>query len=153
MVATSGSRLISENAIETLKTQLLPMASVITPNIPEAEVLAEMEIRSEKDMVEAAKKINEMYHCAVLCKGGHSLNDANDLLYQNGKATWFRGKRINNPNTHGTGCTYPAQSPPILQKDTPWKNPFIVRKSISAVHWPPCWIWGKEADRWIMGLR
>ena len=66
MVATSGSRLISENAIETLKTQLLPMASVITPNIPEAEVLAEMEIRSEKDMVEAAKKINEMYHCAVL---------------------------------------------------------------------------------------
>ena len=87
MVATSGSRLISENAIETLKTQLLPMASVITPNIPEAEVLAEMEIRSEKDMVEAAKKINEMYHCAVLCKGGHSLNDANDLLYQNGKAT------------------------------------------------------------------
>lgn len=105
MVATSGSRLISENAIETLKTQLLPMAAVITPNIPEAEVLAEMEIRSEKDMVEAAKKINEMYHCAVLCKGGHSLNDANDLLYQNGKATWFRGKRINNPNTHGTGCT------------------------------------------------
>ena len=80
MVATSGSRLISENAIETLKTQLLPMASVITPNIPEAEVLAEMEIRSEKDMVEAAKKINEMYHCAVLCKGGHSLNDANESL-------------------------------------------------------------------------
>ena len=105
MVATSGSRLISENAIETLKTQLLPMASVITPNIPEAEVLAEMEIRSEKDMVEAAKKINEMYHCAVLCKGGHSLNDATDLLYQNDIATWFRGKRINNPNTHGTGCT------------------------------------------------
>ena len=105
MIATSGSRLISETAIDTLKTQLLPMAAVITPNIPEAEVLAEMEIRSEEDMVEAAKKIHEMYHCAVLCKGGHSLNDANDLLYQNGKATWFHGKRINNPNTHGTGCT------------------------------------------------
>ena len=105
MVATSGARLISEDAISTLKSKLLPLATVITPNIPEAEVLAEMEIRSEKDMVEAAKKINEMYHCAVLCKGGHSLNDANDLLYQNGKATWFRGKRINNPNTHGTGCT------------------------------------------------
>ena len=81
------------------------MAAVITPNIPEAEVLAEMEIRSEDDMVEAAKKIHAMYHCAVLCKGGHSLNDANDLLYQDGKATWFHGKRINNPNTHGTGCT------------------------------------------------
>ena len=105
IVATSGARLISEDAISTLKSKLLPLATVITPNIPEAEVLAEMEIRSEKDMVEAAKKINEMYHCAVLCKGGHSLNDANALLYQNGKATWFRGKRINNPNTHGTGCT------------------------------------------------
>ncbi len=100
MVATSGSRLISETAIDTLKTQLLPMATVITPNIPEAEVLAEMEIRSEDDMVEAAKKIHEMYHCAVLCKGGHSLNDANDLLYQDGETTWFHGKRINNPNTH-----------------------------------------------------
>ena len=105
MVATSGSRLISETAIDTLKTQLLPMATVITPNIPEAEVLAEMEIRSEDDMVEAAKKIHEMYHCAVLCKGGHSLNDANDPLYQDGETTWFHGKRINNPNTHGTGCT------------------------------------------------
>ena len=105
MVATSGSRLISETAIDTLKTQLLPMATVITPNIPEAEVLAEMEIRSEDDMVEAAKKIHEMYHCAVLCKGGHSLNDANDLLYQDGEATWFHGKRIDNPNPHGTGCT------------------------------------------------
>ena len=106
MVATSGSRLISETAIDTLKTQLLPMATVITPNIPEAEVLAEMEIRSEDDMVEAAKKIHEMYHCAVLCKGGHSLNDANDLLWQKDKEpVWFHGKRINNPNTHGTGCT------------------------------------------------
>ena len=105
MVATSGSWLLKEDAISCLTEMLLPLATLITPNIPEAEVLAEMEIRSEKDMVEAAKKINEMYHCAVLCKGGHSLNDANDLLYQNGKATWFRGKRINNPNTHGTGCT------------------------------------------------
>ena len=105
MVATSGSRLISESAIETLRTYLLPMATVITPNIPEAEVLAEMEIKSEEDMVEAAKKINEKYHCAVLCKGGHSLNDANDLLYQDGYAKWFHGKRIDNPNTHGTGCT------------------------------------------------
>ena len=92
MVATSGARLISEEAIDALKSCLLPMATVLTPNIPEAEVLAEMEIRSEKDMVEAAKKIHEMYHCAVLCKGGHSLNDANDLLYQDGETTWFLNK-------------------------------------------------------------
>ncbi len=105
MVATSGARLISEDAIDTLKEYLIPLATVVTPNIPEAEVLAAMSIRDEEDMVEAAKKISDTYHCAVLLKGGHSINDANDLLYQNGTYRWFKGKRINNPNTHGTGCT------------------------------------------------
>lgn len=153
MVATSGSRLISENAIETLKTQLLPMASVITPNIPEAEVLAEMEIRSEKDMVEAAKKINEMYHCAVLCKGGHSLNDANDLLYQNGKATWFRGKRINNPNTHGTGCTLSSAIASNLAKGYSLEESIHRAKEYISGALAAMLDLGKEADRWIMGLR
>ncbi len=78
MVATSGDRLISEDAIETLKEELLPMACVITPNIPEAEILAGMKI---------------------------AINDANDYLYDHGTGTWFTGRRINNPNTHGTGCT------------------------------------------------
>ena len=105
MVATSGAKLISEEAIGTLKKRLLPIASVLTPNIPEAEVLAEMEIHSADDMIEAAKEISDTYHCAVLCKGGHKLNDANDLLYRDGDYRWFNGKRIDNPNTHGTGCT------------------------------------------------
>ena len=105
MVATSGAKLISDEAIGTLKQRLLPIASVLTPNIPEAEVLAEMEIHTAEDMIEAAKKISDRYHCAVLCKGGHKLNDANDLLYRNGSYRWFEGKRIDNPNTHGTGCT------------------------------------------------
>lgn len=105
MVATSGARLISEDAIDTLKEYLIPLATVVTPNIPEAEVLADMSIRDEENMVEAAKKIGDTYHCAVLLKGGHSINDANDLLYQDGTYRWFKGKRINNPNTHGTGCT------------------------------------------------
>ena len=105
MVATSGARLIEEEAIHVLKERLLPIAEVITPNIPEAEVLAEMKIQSEKDMEEAAKIIGQKYGCAVLCKGGHQINDANDLLYQNGVLTWFKGRRIDNPNTHGTGCT------------------------------------------------
>ncbi len=105
MVATSGARLINEDAIAALKSELLPIAAVITPNIPEAEVLAEMPIRCEEDMITAAKKIGEEYGCAVLCKGGHSLNDANDLLYQDGACRWFNGKRVDNPNTHGTGCT------------------------------------------------
>ena len=105
MVATSGSKLISDEAIATLKEYLLPMALVLTPNIPEAEVLSGMTIQSADDMIEAARVISETYHCAVLCKGGHQLNDANDLLYRNGSYQWFHGKRIENPNTHGTGCT------------------------------------------------
>ena len=105
MVATSGSKLISDEAISTLKEQLLPMAFVLTPNIPEAEVLSGMEIKSEDDMIKAAKEISEAYHCAVLCKGGHQISDANDLLYRDGSYKWFYGKRIDNPNTHGTGCT------------------------------------------------
>ena len=105
MVATSGAKLISDDAIGTLKEVLFPMASVLTPNIPEAEVLSGMDIRSEEDMIEAARRISESYQCAVLCKGGHQLNDANDLLYGDGGYKWFHGKRIDNPNTHGTGCT------------------------------------------------
>ena len=105
MIATSGSKLISDDAIETLKTCLMPLSSILTPNIPEAEVLAEMKVETEEEMILAAKKISETFHCAVLCKGGHQLNDANDLLYRDGEYKWFHGKRIQNPNTHGTGCT------------------------------------------------
>jgi hydroxymethylpyrimidine/phosphomethylpyrimidine kinase len=105
MVATSGAKLINDDAISTLKNELLPLATVITPNISEAEVLSEISIHNEDDMVKAAKIINEKYSCAVLCKGGHSINDANDLLFENGNYQWFKSTRIDNPNTHGTGCT------------------------------------------------
>ncbi len=105
MVATSGAKLISDEAVQALKEYLLPMAAVLTPNVPEAEVLAGIPVKSEGDMETAAEIISETYHCAVLLKGGHQLNDANDLLFRNGTAKWFRGKRIDNPNTHGTGCT------------------------------------------------
>ena len=105
MVATSGSKLISDDAIGTLKSELLPLATIITPNIPEAEVLSGMKVETQEDMIAAAKAINEKYGCAVLCKGGHQINDANDLLYRDGDYKWFNGKRIDNPNTHGTGCT------------------------------------------------
>ena len=105
MVATSGARLISPDAVETLKKELLPLATVLTPNIPEAEILSGRAIADEDEMTDAAKFIGETYGCAVLCKGGHSVSDANDLLYAHGKFEWFRGRRIDNPNTHGTGCT------------------------------------------------
>ena len=105
MVATSGDRLISEDAVAALKEQLLPLATVLTPNIPEAEILSGMTIRNAADMELAARTISERYGCAVLCKGGHQINDADDLLWRDGAGKWFRGRRINNPNTHGTGCT------------------------------------------------
>ena len=105
MVATSGAALLQDGAEETLKQRLLPLAEVVTPNIPEAEILADMTISGPADMEAAARRISAVYHCAVLCKGGHDLNDANDFLWKDGCGYWFRGCRIDNPNTHGTGCT------------------------------------------------
>ncbi len=105
MVATSGSALIKSDAIKTLTLKLLPVATLVTPNIPEAEILSDIKIHDKEAMLKAARHIGERYGCSVLLKGGHNINDANDLLYEKGKNTWFAGKRINNPNTHGTGCT------------------------------------------------
>ena len=117
MVATSGSRLINDCAITILKGDLLPIADIITPNIPEAEVLSGIFIQTENDMIAAAKIISDTYNCAVLCKGGHNVNDANDLLYENGKYKWFNSKHIDNPNTHGTGCTLSSAIAANLAKD------------------------------------
>ena len=105
MVATSGAKLLRDDAVEALCRELLPLAAVLTPNIPEAEILSGMTITDAAGMEAAAKLISEKYGCAVLCKGGHKVNDADDLLWRNGSGKWFHGKRINNPNTHGTGCT------------------------------------------------
>lgn len=105
MVATSGSRLIKNDAVTALAEKLFPIATLVTPNILEAEVLTGMKISTKEDMVCAAEKIGTTYGCSVLLKGGHSVNDASDFLYEKGGGTWFEEKRINNPNTHGTGCT------------------------------------------------
>ena len=105
MISTSGSRLLDEDAVGALKELLLPMAAVATPNIPEAQILSEMEIHDEADMVQAARHIQQRYSCSVLIKGGHQINDANDYLQTADHGQWFYGKRIDNPNTHGTGCT------------------------------------------------
>lgn len=105
MAATSGARLIHEDAVAALKNRLLPLADLLTPNIPEAEILSGLSIRCKEDTIRAAKQIHEAYGCAVLCKGGHSRDDADDLLYQEGICRWFYGKQIHTQNTHGTGCT------------------------------------------------
>jgi len=105
MVSTSGSKLLQDDAIETLKKSLFHQAALLTPNIPEASVLTGISIANDADMIKAAEIISKEYGCAVLCKGGHSINDANDLLYHNNMYRWLVGEKINNKNTHGTGCT------------------------------------------------
>ncbi len=105
MVAASGSRLMRTDAVTALVEKLFPIAALVTPNIPEAEVLAEIEIRSAEDMEKAARIIHGRCGCGVLVKGGHSLQEANDLLCRDAECKWFMGRRIDNPNSHGTGCT------------------------------------------------
>ena len=105
MVSTSGHRLMQKEAEETLQKELFPLEEVITPNIPEAEVLTGLKITDADSMELAARAISNEFHISVLLKGGHRIEDANDLLYTDGKTQWLKGERIDNPNTHGTGCT------------------------------------------------
>ena len=105
MAATSGSALMKTDAVDTLARELLPLAALATPNIPEAEVLSGLSIRNREDMEKAAQTISAAFSCPVLLKGGHALCDADDLLCAGGALTWFHGERIDTRNTHGTGCT------------------------------------------------
>lgn len=105
MVSTSGHSLLDNNAQTVLINKLIPMADVITPNIPEAEVLSGLTINSNEMMIQAAVEIAKHYKGNILIKGGHLSEDANDLLYEDGQITWFKEKRIHTDNTHGTGCT------------------------------------------------
>ncbi len=105
MVSTSGSRLMSDGALETLKTKLLPLAAVITPNIPEAECLCGFAVHSTDDMLRAAKAMEKLLKGGILLKGGHLSDSADDLLLCNGEAHWYHSARVSNPNNHGTGCT------------------------------------------------
>lgn len=105
MVATSGSKLLKEDAIEAVKNVLIPIADIITPNVAEAEVLSGIKIESLEDMEESAKIISNMLKGSVLVKGGHIGDDASDLILSESEICWIEGKRIQNDNTHGTGCT------------------------------------------------
>ena len=105
MVSTSGAKLIDDNAVQTLADELLPLAILATPNIPEAEILSGMKILDESGMTQAAEKISTKFGCSVLLKGGHMVNDANDYLFDGESGRWFTGRRIDTQNTHGTGCT------------------------------------------------
>ena len=105
MIATSGAKLIDDDAICALTETLFPIANIITPNIPELEIISDEKISSSEEIENCAAKLFIHYKCAVLAKGGHGLNDANDLLCDEDGFTWFKGKKIDTKNTHGTGCT------------------------------------------------
>jgi hydroxymethylpyrimidine/phosphomethylpyrimidine kinase len=109
MVAKSGDRLLDDDAVHALKRSLLPLARVVTPNVPEAEALAGMTIRSPVDMREAARRIARLKPRAVVVKGGHLAGaDVVDILYEDGEFAEVIGPRVDGPNTHGTGCTFAA---------------------------------------------
>ncbi|MFS0646667.1 bifunctional hydroxymethylpyrimidine kinase/phosphomethylpyrimidine kinase [Siminovitchia sp. 179-K 8D1 HS] len=105
MVSKGGHRLLEETAIHALKTDLFPLASLVTPNIPEAQVLANMKINNEPDMYEACRIIRKLGPKAVLIKGGHLDGDPNDLFYDGESFQLFKGQRVETKNVHGTGCT------------------------------------------------
>ncbi len=109
MVATGGGRLLEEDAIEAVKTLLLPLAKVITPNLDEAAVLWGRAVTTRAEMEACGHELSGEHGCAVLVKGGHLVNDAAaDVLCLAGKATWFETERIPGVRTHGTGCSYSA---------------------------------------------
>lgn len=150
MVASAGSSLIRQDAVQMLIRELLPISTLVTPNIPEAQVLSGMAIKTNEDMITAAKQIGDRYRCAVLLKGGHSVNDANDLLYENGELIWFEGKRIDNPNTHGTGCTLSVRSQPISPGDSPLLKVSKEQRNTSRELWLPCSTWERAVVRLII---
>ena len=128
MVSTSGARLIEEEAAAALKERLFGLAILLTPNIPEAEAISGRAVETPEDMLCAARQISETFGCAVLCKGGHNRNDANDLLYCGGTYEWFRGERVENPNTHGTGCTLSSAIAAYLAKGAELRSAVLQAK-------------------------
>jgi hydroxymethylpyrimidine/phosphomethylpyrimidine kinase len=108
MVAKSGDRLLQPDARAALADRILPLALVVTPNLPEAEVLANMRVAEAEDMEEAARRIHTMGPRYVLVKGGHLKGDATDLLWNGREFTRFTAPRVDSTNTHGTGCTFSA---------------------------------------------
>lgn len=127
MLSSSGSTLVDGKAAEMMKKELFPLAEVLTPNIPEAEVLTGKKIQTREEMERAAEQLSQEYGTAIVLKGGHAKTDANDLLYENGKSIWIEGERMVNPNTHGTGCTFSSAIAAGLAED--WDLETSVRRA------------------------
>ncbi len=119
MVAKSGDRLLLEDAVDALRSRLLPLALMITPNLPEASVLLDRPVEQERDMREAAHDLHILGPRYILLKGGHLPGDAVDLLYDGDQFQEFRASRIPTRHTHGTGCTYASAIAALLARGLP----------------------------------
>lgn len=122
MVSTSGGKLLNDDAIEALMGRLFPLSSIITPNIPEAETICGFEIKNKTEMERAAALLAGKTPGAVLIKGGHLSDSADDLLYCAGEAIWLRGEKFETKNTHGTGCTLSSAIACNLAAELPIKE-------------------------------
>lgn len=116
MIAKSGDKLLQDNAVHALIEKLIPLAHIVTPNIPEAEVLTGEKITSPEDMERACRRILDMGCKTVVVKGGHLMKDAEDVLFDGKKFYHLKTKRIRSRNTHGTGCTFSAAITSYLAK-------------------------------------
>ena len=128
MVSTSGARLLSEDAQYALVERLLPLSRVVTPNIPEAEALSGRPVRDRDGMRRAAQELYARHGVAVLIKGGHLPDCADDLLYDNGEESWICAGRVDNPNTHGTGCTLSSAVAAFLAHGLPLDEAVVCAK-------------------------
>lgn len=147
MVATSGAKLIDDDAVETLKAELFPLADVLTPNIPETELLTGQKIVTEEDRIAAARELSERYSCAVLCKGGHSFHDAETFCTGMEKHTGSMESGLPIRTRTGPAAPYPLPLRPISQRAILWMRQSAGQRSTSAERSPTCWIWEPEAAR------
>ena len=151
MAATSGARLIDEEAIATLKERLLPLAMLITPNIPEAQILSEMEIHDEADMVQAARHIQQRYSCSVLIKGIRSMMPMT-ICRRRTTGSGSMASALTIPIPTALAARSPAPSRPIWPRDSRWMKRYGEPRSISAARSERCLTWARGADRWITPL-
>ena len=130
MIATSGARLMKREALELLIRKLLPLAALITPNVHEAEVLANCRICNPEDLRKAARELHARFGCAVLVKGGHlrGMKEAVDIFFNSKEELLLTAPRVNTVRTHGTGCTYSAAITAFLAKGEPLTNSLLKAK-------------------------
>jgi hydroxymethylpyrimidine/phosphomethylpyrimidine kinase len=108
MIAKGGAKLLRDDAVEALRTRLLPLATIITPNLPEAEVLLDRGMRGRDDRERAARDLVALGCGAAVVKGGHAEGDADDVLFDGHEVRWLHAERVASTNTHGSGCTFSA---------------------------------------------